>query len=398
MTEVVWLANNLTHYHRARADAFARIWPGSFSVLELSNRDNMAALQGETCKIALRSTLFPGRSLDQIGRGNLRRSIIRHLETTRPNVCCVNGWDLPGTAVMLDWAIENGVPTVLMSETNQHDRVSTQWKEAVKRRFVAYCGAALVGGAWHREYLIKLGMPPASIFDGYDVVDNDHFAIGAQLSLRDDLSARRELGLPNDYFLACARLEPKKNLRRLIQGYCEYVHCTPGTPWNLVIVGDGPLRLELMAFAATLDVANLVRFMGTQRYSQLPGIYGLARAFVHASTTEQWGLVVNEAMAAGLPVFVSRRCGCVAELVKEGVNGLVFDPTKSEAIAETMTWAHKNVEALKQMGAQSKNLIRSWGPERFAQNLKEAVKYSLDNNVRNYPAMSRAVVRMLAFY
>jgi 1,2-diacylglycerol 3-alpha-glucosyltransferase len=53
---------------------------------------------------------------------------------------------------------------------------------------------------------------------------------------------------------------------------------------------------------------------------------GLASAFIQASTTEQWGLVVNEAMASGLPVLVSERCGCAPDLVKNGVNGYTFDP------------------------------------------------------------------------
>ena len=53
--------------------------------------------------------------------------------------------------------------------------------------------------------------------------------------------------------------------------------------------------------------------------------------FVHASTTEQWGLVVNEAMAAGLPVLVSERCGCASDLVAHGINGLLFDPYDVES-------------------------------------------------------------------
>ena len=59
-------------------------------------------------------------------------------------------------------------------------------------------------------------------------------------------------------------------------------------------------------------------------------------AFVHASASEQWGLVVNEAMAAGLPVIVSERCGCAPDLVREGVNGLTFDPCDVAELAGLM--------------------------------------------------------------
>ena len=61
-------------------------------------------------------------------------------------------------------------------------------------------------------------------------------------------------------------------------------------------------------------------------------VYGLASAFVHPSTTEQWGLVVNEAAAAGLPLIVSERCGCAPELVRQGVTGFLFDPYDIDAI------------------------------------------------------------------
>ena len=76
---------------------------------------------------------------------------------------------------------------------------------------------------------------------------------------------------------------------------------------------------------------------GFKQYHDLPAYYGLAGAFVHTSTVEQWGLVVNEAMAAGLPVLVSRNCGCAADLVQDGVNGFAFDPLDGDRMAALLT-------------------------------------------------------------
>ena len=84
------------------------------------------------------------------------------------------------------------------------------------------------------------------------------------------------------------------------------------------------------------DLAGDVILAGFKQYDELPAYYGLASAFVHASTTEQWGLVVNEAMASGLPVLVSDRCGCAPDLVEDGVNGFTFDPYDVEALAGLM--------------------------------------------------------------
>src|SRR5258706_11264440 len=77
--------------------------------------------------------------------------------------------------------------------------------------------------------------------------------------------------------------------------------------------------------------------MGFKQYGDLPAFYGLAGGFVHVSRVEQWGLVVNEARAAGLPVIVSHSCGCAEDLVEQGVNGWAVDPFDGDAIAARLT-------------------------------------------------------------
>jgi len=283
-----------------------------------------------------------------------------------------------------------------MSESNQHDSTNLWWKEEIKRRFVAQCGAALVGGAWHRDYLIQLGMPPEVIFCGYDVVDNDHFRVGAESARGSEERVRTSLNLPHDYFLACARFEPKKNLHRLIEAYSAYVRQVEPNPWHLLIVGDGPSRPGLESLARGLGISDKVLFKGLVGYQELPWIYGLARAFVHASTTEQWGLVVNEAMAASLPVLVSARCGCAAEMVKNGVNGFTFNPWKTEEITQRMLLIHKDSSLLSRLGRHSAAIIANWGPERFARNLRRAVECAMDRGPLRQGLISRAVVQLMA--
>ena len=393
---VVWLANNVTHYHRARADAFARNWPGRFMILELSGRDSLPVLQADRCDFAQVTTLFPNMNIQEVRKATLRRNIWEYMARDKPDLCCLNGWGMPGTAAMLDWATRNQVPCILMSESNEHDSTRIWWKEETKRCFVRLCSAALVGGTWSREYVIHLGMLSESVFDGYDVVDNEYFRAGAERARLDSVRARASLGLPRDYFLTCARFEPKKNLRRLIEAYSVYVQQVGPDPWYLVIVGDGPSRAVLESFARDLGIGDLVVFKGLAGYRELPGIYGLAKAFVHASTTEQWGLVVNEAMAAGLPVLISERCGCVSELVKEAVNGFTFNPLRIEEIAHKMHLIHKDQSLLQSMGKKSAAIIADWDPERFARNLLRAVECALGGGPRRSRFISKAVIRLMA--
>jgi len=143
-------------------------------------------------------------------------------------------------------------------------------------------------------------------------------------------------------------------------------------PWPLVLLGDGPLRSDLCRLISDLSLQDSVLLPGFKQYPELPAYYGLAGAFIHASTTEQWGLVVNEAMASGLPVLVSNRCGCAADLVQEGGNGFTFDPYNVEQLAQLMLKISAFNFPLSAFGSESQRLIANWGPERFASGLKAA--------------------------
>lgn len=117
------------------------------------------------------------------------------------------------------------------------------------------------------------------------------------------------------------RLSPEKNLRRLI----EVVNRNP--QWQLSIVGFGPLENELKEIAG-----QNVHFLGAINNEDLPAIYRRHDAFVLPSTSEPWGLVVEEALNNGIPVSVSDRAGCSDDWVKDGRFGISFDPFSEEAI------------------------------------------------------------------
>jgi glycosyltransferase involved in cell wall biosynthesis len=93
---------------------------------------------------------------------------------------------------------------------------------------------------------------------------------------------------------------------------------------------------------------------------------------VHASVEEQWGLVVNEALAAGLPVLVSNRCGCYADLLIEGSNGFGFDPTDVALLTSLMVRMHST--DLVAMGRASLERSKAFPASRFGEGLVEAVE------------------------
>ena len=113
---------------------------------------------------------------------------------------------------------------------------------------------------------------------------------------------------------------------------------------------------------------------GFVQYEELPMYYALAGAFVHASISEPWGLVVNEAMASGLPLIVSRKCGCVPELLEEARNGFSFSPEDVDELATLLLRMAAFSDAERElMGRRSSRIVDSWSVERFANGLRDAV-------------------------
>jgi glycosyltransferase involved in cell wall biosynthesis len=294
------------------------------------------------------------------------------------------------------WCVRRGVAMIGMSESTAWDEPRAGWKEGVKRRLIRHFSSALVGGERHRDYLVQLGVAPDRICLGYDAVDNRHFALGADAVRANPNQARKALGLPENYFLASARFVEKKNLPGLLEAYARYRGLCGAAAWSLVLLGDGQLRPELEQKREALGLRDHVLLPGFRQYHELPAFYGLAGAFIHASTIEPWGLVVNEAAASGLPLLVSDRCGCVPELMQDGVNGFTFDPRNISELAEKMKTISAPEFLRTAFGAKSREIVTDWGPERFARGLSEAMDVALTCPRVKSSGWDRALLGLLA--
>jgi 1,2-diacylglycerol 3-alpha-glucosyltransferase len=393
-------------YHHARLNAAAdRL---SVTGIEWSAKGydawGAAAAPARYHKISLFSD-----AADRYARNHERLEAFRWaLEQAKPDVVAVNGWNNFGSLVAANCCVRRGIPMVVMSESARQDERRARWKEMIKRRIVHLYSAALVGGQRHVEYLVELGMPPERIFTGYDVVDNDYFGrrtaeirnsrlrqgYGGQAAFE----RRNKRGLPENYFLASARFIEKKNLPKLVGAYAEYRRQSgENAMWDLMLLGDGPLRETLNTQLSTLNLNEHVHLPGFKPYDDLPVYYALAKAFVHASTTEQWGLVVNEAIASGLPVIVSNRCGCVPELING--NGFTFDPTNEhELTARLLEMASLSDEERNRLGDNSYRIAANFAPERFGEGLERAASVAMGIPQKRFGVMDRALLLVTASY
>ena len=413
-------------YHHARLNAAAdRL---SVTGIEWSAKGYDAWGAATTPVRYHKVSVFPEATAHCPGNAKLKQAFWAALEQARPDVVAVNGWNNFGSFIAANCCVRRGIPMVVMSESSRQDEPRTWWKEAIKRRIAGLYSAALVGGQRHVEYLAELGMPRERIFTGYDVVDNHYFRQKAEevRSQRSSASAkatadrevRQKYALPENYFLASARFVEKKNLPKLIRAYAEYRRGSSAfakatadrevrdrksdishqhSPWDLVLLGDGPLKADLCHMISDLRLNDHVHLPGFKPYDELPVYYALGNAFVHASTTEQWGLVVNEAIASGLPVIVSDRCGCAPELVNG--NGFTFDPTnEDELTARLLEMASLSDEERKHLGDNSYRIAANFAPERFGEGLERAASVAMGVPQKRFGVMDRALLLVTASY
>ena len=390
------LFDRLGPYHRARLQAAARL----FRVVAVETCSITREYQWERMdeprafeKVTL---LDDGSDSRNLKRALLRKKMANALGEVDPAAVMIPGWATPASLVALEWCLRNQRPAVVMSESNVFDVKRYALRELSKRIVVSLFSAGLAGGQLQKEYLITLGLPRHRVFTGYDVVDNDYFARSANEVRGQKEEVRKKYGLPQNYFLASARFVPKKNLRRLMEGYAFYRSLAEPNHWKLVLIGDGPLRGELVTLGHKLDLRNDVLLPGFIQYRELPAYYALADAFVHASTTEQWGLVVNEAMATGLPVIVSNRCGCMPDLVAKGKNGFTFDPASVTSLGKLMMDISRlSGRRLEEMREESRRIIAGFTPAHFATAAQRAIDVAKAAPIRRATLLSSLLLKAL---
>lgn len=306
--------------------------------------------------------------LEKTKKKQLFLKLLAILNQTHPDAIAISGYSRPSMLITLLWCIWHRKPAILLSETTEYDEPRSWWKEIIKSLLIKRYKAALVGGKPHKRYLAKLGMRLDAIFYGYDVVGNNIFHPNLIRTLP------RPLATP--YFLAINRFVTKKNLPFLISSYAAYRQAAGTDSWDLVLCGDGELRSQIEQKIIDLNLQDYVHLTGFLQQEQMLPYFAHAKCFIHASIQEQWGLVVNEAMAAGLPVLVSNRCGCYEDLIIDGINGFGFDPENKEELINLMVKMSSEAVNLESMGQACLNHIAKYSPDYFTQGLNSAITFA----------------------
>ena len=290
--------------------------------------------------------VLPGHQLRRGGRWTvLSRGVIRELERFEPAVVGVGGWNQPAFWQALAWTKARRRKLVLWIESTAHDaRSEARPLEWAKRAMVRAADGYFVPGTAAKEYALSLGVPEDRLVVAPNAVDASIYGAAAV-----DRGGRASCT-----FLYAGRLDPEKGLDTLLRAFEDI-------SGELVLAGSGSDEQRLRALAG-----DRVRFTGAVGRDKIVRLLAEADVFVLPSRSEPWGMVLNEAAEAGLPLVATDGVGAAYDLIDEGGNGFRVRVDDQRGLAEAMRRLAGDAELRARMGARSRELVARFTPEAWA--------------------------------
>lgn len=347
---ILLLWDRMGDYHRARWRALQRASNDTVFAADLFDSDNLykwestentqtyICLSGDNSKFSVLRLFFVRL-----------RHFERFLKNKDISTVFIPGYQHFIYILFVIIAKAHGCRVVMFAESWYRSyRILELLKSSFLRLFV---DAFFVSGLRAKHHFYHhLKISPKKISEAYSVVDNSHFAHSTFSSQQ------------NKPILLCvARYAQEKNLESLIHAF---VSSKLYESWLLVLLGDGPQKAYLESLVNT---HNNIELTGWKHYNELPQYYSEASCFVLPSVFEPWGLAVNEAMAAGLPIIISEECGCAPDLFSDK-NGWIFRAHDRHSLIEVLDVLHgTSIAELTEMGAVSKSIIDKYSVEVWAE-------------------------------
>ncbi|MEM9250436.1 MAG: glycosyltransferase family 4 protein [Pseudomonadota bacterium] len=290
----------------------------------------------------------------------------------------VHGHNLAAHHIAQAAALASGTPVFTRGETHLGLRM-TRLKSALrgpllKTHYAGYDGVLSIGSA-NAAYYRAMGIAEERIFSVPYTVDNDRFVARSRAARGARAELRARLGMDPDLpaILYASKFDRRKRPDDLLGAYAALR--AEGVAAQLVLVGTGLMEEALKCRVAAEGIPDVV-FPGFVNQSDLPGVYAAADVFVLPSDNEPWGLVVNEAMCAGLPIVLSSEIGCAPDLVHDGVNGATFEAGDVLGLAAALRPILTDPELRARQSAASLARIQEWNYATCGRGLRAAVHWA----------------------
>jgi glycosyltransferase involved in cell wall biosynthesis len=288
----------------------------------------------------------------------------------------VHGHAYAANLIAVAAAKSKGLPVFSRGETHLGlvREGAKRWiRKPVMGAFYALFDRFLAIGSANRAFYAAMGVPARKIFLTPYSVDNSRFVNQSTLTPAERSQWRARFGIPEDgpAILYAAKFTRRKHPDDLLSAAAK-VRKEFGAPFYVVMCGAGEMEAELKAYCVSHGLNNVI-FTGFVNQGDLPKLYGACDVFVLPSENEPWGLAVNEAMCAGLPIVIAREVGCVADLVTDGVNGFTPQAKDVHGLASALKQLIEDDALRRRQGAASRDRISHWSYRQYLEGLAAAV-------------------------
>jgi glycosyltransferase involved in cell wall biosynthesis len=298
------------------------------------------------------------------------------LRSGRYDVVLLHGHNYAANLIAFTAAKMVGLPVLMRGET--HLGLPCHGIKSILRRPVMSalyrcCDRLLAIGSANADFYRAMGVPDHKIFLVPYSVDNERFVKSATLSDQGKADVRRRYNVPTDRpsILYAAKFTHRKRPADLLSA-AQRLKSQTNRPFTVVMTGSGELEHELKAFCSEHALSNVV-FTGFVNQSDLPALYAASDVFVLPSDHEPWGLAVNEAMCASLPIVVSREVGCVPDLVRDGLNGYTPAAGDIDGFARALRLLLEDEGLRQRQGEASLARILQWDYRKCLENIRSAL-------------------------
>ncbi len=334
----VILTPMLSPYRIALFNAVQQLDIVHLKVLSLTEREPNRQWRLEGHNTSFEHVVLPGLHFQSPGKErffHINTRVIREVEAFRPDVVVISGYDQPAYWTTALRSRRNGWRLILWNgSTAISSRATTGLRGNLKRLIIRHADAFIAYGTLAKQYLERMGAHPDSITVSLNTVDMEYFRSATANYRRQPSFEDERKQYPPFLLLYVGRLVRSKGLLNLLKAIERL-----GDPdIGLLIVGSGPLEDHVLRLSHQLCETS-VFLESYQQVDALPLFYALADSFALPTFQEPWGLVLNEALAAGLYTLASNRAGAAHDLIQPRLNGEIFDPFMVDDISQCIARA-----------------------------------------------------------
>ncbi|MBK0380673.1 glycosyltransferase family 4 protein [Mucilaginibacter sp. SD-g] len=349
----------------------------SLNAIELFGKGSPYTFDSVNTAQAWWTCLFPDKSAPDLNKEEIKAAVFEALDRLLPDIIIGPSIVFYAGAIGIAWAKKHKSKFIMFDDARPLQVKRNKIIQWVKDTIIRQAdGLWLPSKSYDSDYP-EFKTAEMLFFYGFACINNNAFKPETIKQFK------------NKNIICVARLVPVKNLSGLLKAW--QVVEKNNTGYNLKIIGDGPERENLERLITDLDL-KMAAILPAVDNDKLSSYFNNADAFVLPSFSETWGLVVNEAMAAGLPVLLSKEVNAARDLLKSSVNGFSFDPYNIDDMAQTLLkFIDLPVSEKEEMNKKALQIIDLMSYEKMGKQLLAALRY-LNAQKFKTPGMISALI------